>query len=146
MEKQSGVNLPQNFVTDWFSYVFPTFAALAPAANATQQVNIQADSDFEVLQIAYHADIAAAAFVYNTRPIPNITALMTDTGSGRQLMSAAIPITAIMGIAEHPYWLPQSKIFQRNATIALQLTNFDAAATYNVRVSLIGRKIYELGN
>lgn len=135
---------PNKTISDFFCYFFPAFA-IAPAAQQTQQVQIQADSDFELLQLMYHADIAAAAFVWNTRPIPNVTALITDTGSGRQLMSAAVPLTAIAGIAEQPAWLPQTKIFQRNAAVSLQLTNFDAAVTYNLRVTMVGRKIFQLG-
>lgn len=134
-----------NVIADYFIYVFPTFAALAPAGAQTQQVQIQADSDFEVQQIAVHPDIAAAAYLWNTRPLPNVTAILTDTGSGRQLMNGGVPLSAFMGIGEQPAWLPQFKTFQRNATIALQLTNFDAAVTYNLRVSLIGRKIFQLG-
>lgn len=134
-----------NVVLDYFSYVFPTFTGLAPlGVSATQQVQIQADSDFELLQLMYAADIALAAYVWNTRPIPNISAVITDTGSGRQLMNGSVPLTAIAGIAEQPAWLPQTKIFQRNATVSLQLTNFDAAVTYNVRVTMVGRKIFQL--
>ena len=133
-----------NIIVDLFSYVFPTFT-IAPAGVAvTQQIQIQADSDFELLQLMYAADIALAAYVWNTRPIPNITAIMTDTGSGRQLMNGAVPLTAIAGIAEQPAWLPQTKVFQRNASVSLQLTNFDAAVTYNVRVTMVGRKIFQI--
>lgn len=134
----------RNIIVDFFSYVFPTFT-IAAGGNQTQQVQIQADSDFELLQLMYHADIAAAAFVWNTRPIPNVTAVITDTGSGRQLMNGAVPLTAIAGIAEQPAWLPQTKLFQRNATVALLLTNFDAAVAYNLRVTMVGRKIFQLG-
>lgn len=133
-----------NVIVDLFSYVFPTFA-VAPAANQQQQVLIQADSDFECLQLMFHADIAAAAFLWNTRPLPNVTLLLTDSGSGRQLMNAAVPLSALAGIAEQPAWLPQTKIFQRNATVVALITNFDVAVTYNIRLTMVGRKIFQLG-
>ena len=133
-----------SIVVDCFSYVFPTFTIAPLGVSQTLQVQIQADSDFELLQLMYAADIALAAYVWNTRPIPNISAIITDTGSGRQLMNGAVPLSAIAGIAEQPAWLPQTKIFQRNATVALQLTNFDAAVTYNVRVTMVGRKIFQV--
>lgn len=133
-----------NLVSDVFFYVLPTFAALAPAGNATQSVNIQADSAFECVAIAFHADIAAAAFLYNTRPIPNVTLILQDTGSGRNLMNGAVPLSALVGVAEHPGYLPQPKTFNPNATIQATLTNFDAAVTYNIRLTLIGRKIFNL--
>lgn len=133
------------FVSDVFSYVFPTFT-IAPAANQTQQVVIQADSAFECFSIAFHADIAVAAFVWNTRPIPNVTLILQDTGSGRNLMNGAVPLSAIAGIAEQPAYLPQPKTFNPLAAIQATLTNFDAAVTYNIRLTLNGRKIYNLSS
>lgn len=132
-------------IVDFFVYVFPEFT-IANGANQTQQLTIQADSDFEVQQIAYHATIADAAYLYNTRPIPNVTAILTDTGSGRQLMSAAAPLPSFAsGLnGELPGFLPTFKTFQRNSAIQLQLFNFDAAASYILTVSLIGRKIFHV--
>lgn len=138
---------PQNptVIVDYFVYKFAQFN-IAPAANQTQQVNIQSDSDFEIQQIAYHATIAAAAFTYTTRPIPNVSGILTDTGSGRQLMNAAVPLPSFASglCGENPAFLPTFKTFQRNSTIALQLFNFDAAVTYLIDVSLIGRKLFQV--
>ncbi len=133
-------------VVDYFIYTFPQFN-IAAAANQTQQVNIQSDSDFEIQQIAYHATIAAAAFTFTTRPIPNVSGILTDTGSGRQLMNGAVPLPSFAsGLnGENPGFAPTFKTFQKNSTIALQLFNFDAAITYLINVSLIGRKIYAVG-
>jgi hypothetical protein len=137
---------------DWFGYVFPTFTALAVAGGtATQQIIIQADSDFEMRRIIFHADRALAAFTIATIPIPNYTIMLQDSGSGRNLFNAAVPLTSVamhgaIGKPEGFGNLEWPKIFARNSTIVCQLTNFDAAvADYNVRIVLLGRKIYNYG-
>lgn len=136
----------RNYYTDFFVYAFPEFTAIPVNGTITQNLTIQADSDFEALQLAYHASLADAAFVFNTRPIPNVAILLTDTGAGRQLMNAAIPLPSIAGWGDAPYNLPTQKIFGRNSTIQCALTNFDAAvATYNITISIIGRKIFQMG-
>jgi hypothetical protein len=134
-------------IFDWFSYVFPTFAAIAALSAATpqQQIQIQNDSDFELRWITYHMDNAAAAFNQGNAPLANITALIVDSGAGRQLMNAAVPLGAIATPETvQPRPLPWPKTFTRNSTITLALTNFDAAATPNIRVTLHGRKIFSL--
>jgi hypothetical protein len=131
-------------VEDFYVYVVPAFAALAAGASATNNVQIQADSDFVLEQITYTATIANAAFTYSTRPIPNVNMLITDTGSGRQLMSAAVPLWTMGGSGEEPFELPRPKAFVARSTIAVQLSNFDAAQAYSVYISLIGRKLYRV--
>lgn len=93
----------------------------------------------------YHLDAAAAQGASNTLAIPNITALLNDSGSGRNLMNAALPLPMIASPdGNHtPAEFPWPKIFTRNSTISLTLTNYDAAvATNNIRVALYGRKIF----
>src|SRR5260221_11078852 len=45
-------------------------------------VNIQADSDFLVLNQSYDANTANAARTFNSLVVPNIRALLVNTGSG----------------------------------------------------------------
>lgn len=133
-------------VEDFFVYAVPVFTALAAGASATNNIQIQADSDFVLEQITYTATIANAAFTSGARPIANCSMLITDTGSGRQLMSSAVPLWTIAGSAEQPFELPRPKAFVSRSTIAVQLNNFDAAQTYNVFISLIGRKLFRIGS
>lgn len=130
--------------TDLFTYQVPVFTNLAAAGGvATNQVVIQADSDFEWVHASYEFDNAATQTTYNGRFLPNMTILITDTGSGRQLSNAAVPVMSIFGRPEQPYALPVSKVFKANSTIGFTATNFDAAiATGNLRLSLIGYKIF----
>lgn len=131
---------------DFFAYVFPTFTALAAAASQQQQIIIQNDSDFELRRIVYHADIAQAAYLSGTRPIPNYTLQILDSGSGRNLFSAAAPLGAIASSEDQTGGrndLVWPKIFTRNSTIVATMTNFDAAVvTYSIRLVLLGRKIF----
>lgn len=128
---------------DPFEYVFPVFSNLAAGAAGTQIVTIQADSDFEWVYGAYQFNLANAAFTESTRPIPNCTVLITDQGSGRQMMNAAIPVENLFGMPGQPFELPLSKVFRANATIGAQVTNIDAAtATGQLRLTMIGYKIF----
>ncbi len=124
-------------------YIYEAEAlALAPAGNANDIINIEADSDFILQKFAYEADIAAAAFTFTTRPIPLITIQLIDSGSGRQLMQNPIPVSSFMGDGQLPFILPNPRKFLRNSTIQVAFNNFDAAVTYNIRLAFIGYKIY----
>ena len=139
-------HFPQRVVFDWFTYEFPLWAAIAVGATVQQQILIQADSDFELRRIAVHFTLAEAAFVSAAVPYSNISALITDSGSGRNLMNNPVPLDMIASLpGQSPRDLTWPKIFIRNSTITVALTNFDAAATPLVRLSFQGRKIFPLG-
>ena len=124
-------------------YIYEAEAlALAPAGSANDIINIEADSDFILQKFAYESDIAAAAYTFNTKPIPLITIQLIDSGSGRQLMQNPIPVASFMGDGQLPFILPNPRKFLRNSTIQIAFTNFDAAVTYNIRLAFIGYKIY----
>lgn len=133
----------KKFVVDAFTYEID-FAAIVAGATANGQVTIQADSDFKWLKACYFADLAAAAQTESSRVIPLCTVLITDGGSGRQLMSQAVPVTSIFGIGAIPFILPVPRIFTAKSTVAFQIVNFSAASTYGLRLSLIGAKIFKL--
>jgi len=119
-----------------------TAIPLAAGASANDIINIEADSDFILQKLTYEADIAGAAFIESTRPIPNVTVQLIDSGSGRQLMQNPVPIPAIFGTGELPFILANPRLFAKNSTIQVAYTNFDAAAGYTIRLSFIGYKIY----
>lgn len=138
---EQGLNSGEYIAADFFTYEVD-FAALAAAATATGQFSILADSDFYLQKMAYFADIAAAAQTDSTRVIPLVTMLVTDTGAGRQLMQAAVPIPSLMGTGQIPFILPAPRLFRANSTAQVQVTNFSAATTYNLRLSFIGQKAF----
>lgn len=132
---------------DTFWMVFPTFGPFTAGLNVTNSINVPNDADFEVRRIIYHVD-AAAQLTQATQIIPNITLLLTDSGSGRNLMNAAAPIASIACPEAGPAVdLPWPKIFTRNSSIQASLTNFDGAATtFLIRLTLAGRKIFSNTN
>ena len=105
------------------------FAAVAPGLTAPGQIIIQADADFETQKLTFTSD-------------PKCNLLITDTGSGRNLMNKAIDLMCLFGNAQNPFILSVPKIFRANTSISFALTNYSAAETYNLQLSLIGAKLY----
>lgn len=134
---------PQSqYQEDYFVYgVGPV--AVASGATAQGSIQIQADSLFVWERAAYYVTIANAAFASDTRPIPNVAVQIVDSGSGRQLFQTPQPIPSVFGTGELPFLLPTPRWFKPNSQIQIQFTNFDAAVSYNVRLSFIGSKIFQ---
>ena len=129
---------------DWFIYELD-FAALANGATALANIQIQADSDFKLMKLAYAADIAKAAYTANTQPIPNVSISILDGGSGRVLSSAPVSLQALFGVGQLPYILPIPRLFKAKSTIQFTVANYDAAVTYNLHFALHGTKIMSGG-
>lgn len=126
---------------DFFVYtVF--FDNLAPAAASSKAIQIQSDSDFELQKLTMFADIANASQTASTRVLPLATVQITDTGTGRQLFNSPVAIPAIFGDGQIPFILPTTKLFSKNASVSIDVSNFDAASTYDIRLFLIGSKIF----
>ena len=132
------------YVEDFFIYEFD-FAGIAPGATVNGSITIQADSDFKLVKLAQFSDIAAAAQLSGTLVVPLISLSVIDTGSGRQLFSAPVPMGAIFGNGTLPFILPVPRIFKARTNISLTFVNYDAAATYNIRTCFIGSKIFQMG-
>lgn len=134
--------LPESTVAkDFFVYDLD-FASIAAGASASGSINIQADSDFQVQKLTYMADLVGAAQTDGSRVIPLMTILITDSGSGRQLMDRAVPVPAIFGTGEIPFILPQPKIFIARSTVTVAIANYSAATPYLLRLAFIGTKIF----
>ena len=130
------------FDEDFFVYQFPNFTSLAVGGNQTQSVIIQADSDFLIEKLTFQADLAGVAQNDSTRVIPNVTVLITDTGSGRQLSNVAVPITSLFGTGQEPFILPRPKRIAARSTLQAIVVSFEAVSVPTIRLSLIGRKIF----
>lgn len=130
---------------DPFWYIFPLFTNIASLGSQTQIIQFQVDSFFRIERISCHFTLADAAFLYNTRPMPNASLTLTDSGSGRQLMNAPIPITSLSGYEGEEYDLVIPKIIVPGATLTGTVLNFDAAVnTGQYRIALGGRKLYNV--
>ena len=119
------------------------FTALAAGTNQTFNINIQADADFQIQALAYHANVANAAQTESNFTYPLATVLLTDSGSGRQLMDSDVSIPAMFGNGQFPFILPTPKLMAARSTLVVKATNYDAAATYNIRLFFIGSKLFK---
>jgi hypothetical protein len=129
---------------EFFIYSSGRPAAGIVAAGGTQaaNINILADSDFLVEKLTYNADLAGVAQLSGTRIVPNVSVLITNTSSGRQLMNVQFPLTGIFGSGELPFILPRQYLFPATSTVQIQLTSFEAAAVPFITLNFIGRKLY----
>lgn len=131
----------QYIAQDLFTYEVD-FSALANGASSTGTIQVEAQSDFLWQKATYFADIAAAAQTDSSRIIPLCTVLLTDSGSARQLMNSAVPVSSMFGTGESPFILTVPKKFMARTSITIQVANFSAATTYNIRLSFIGVKLF----
>lgn len=129
---------------DFFIYGL-VFTALAQNTNQTKNIPIQADADFVLQKLCFFADDGAGSkFTPNTRQIPNVTVIISDSGSGRQLMDSAVPLYTLFGTAENPFILPVPKVFSARSNVAITVANVEAAvATYTLRLAFIGTKVFK---
>lgn len=139
-------DLGTEYTAEFFAYQFPEIGPLAAGAAIQANVQIQANVAFEMREIVYFWNLANAAFTESTRPIPNATIQLQDSGSGKNLFSAPVPLDsiAVNGFSRRRA-LIWPRIFAPNSTINATIQNFDAAvATGRLRLTLIGRHLYRL--
>lgn len=136
----------QNGIVAKDFYVYQeSFSSIANGASATGNINIQADSDFQLQKLTYMASISNATQTDSSRVVPLITIQITDSGSGRNLFEEALPVPALFGTGQLPFILPTPKIFQARSTITLNVANYSSGSTYRLDLSFIGYKIFRRG-
>ena len=124
-------------------YVYPLyFAALAAAGIATQQLPMQANADFLCTGLSYHANIAAAAQVVGTKTVANCEILITDTGSNQQWTQSAVDLENYASNDAKLRPLPYPRLVQGRSALSVVVNNYDAAATYNIKLAFTGVLIY----
>jgi hypothetical protein len=134
-------------------YVYnASFGNIASAASSQQQLQVQADSDFEVRKMTFIAEPHGGTAPFLDNYVPELGLMITDGGSGRQLFSSAVPISSVAGSGRLPFIWPVTYIFEAKATIILVVNNFSVAGSGggalqwdNVYLSLIGNKIWKYG-
>lgn len=125
-----------------FSILSTGRVAVAAAASVSFQLNVPAEADFEAIKLTGFSDVAGAAVTYSTRPVPNVNILITNTGSGRQLMNVAVPFFALFGSGEKPFILPQPMVFSARSVIQIQFTSFEAVNANNIQLDFNGNKVF----
>ena len=118
------------FAKDFFTYEVDITSTIAASGSTTSTFTVQADSDFLWTK---------AAYIQTGAGVPAI--LIQDTGSGRNLMTQAVPVASLFGTGQLPFILPRQRIFVARATVTVTITNLDAVNTItSLRLSFIGEK------
>lgn len=125
----------------WYAPVAPvTLSVAAPVA--TQNIQIDSDADFMWIATTYQASIAGGTLTEATNVIPLVNLQITDTGSGKYLSNAPVPLGTLAGSGERPYRLIRPRKFAANSTINLNWTNFVTGATvYDITLVFHGIKV-----
>lgn len=129
---------------DFFTY--PTgladSATLAAAGSTTSFFNIDGDSDFFWLKFAFFVLDNNGAVV----EIPSVDIIVTDTTSGRDLMSSQVPLTSLAGTGQLPFILPVERFMAAKSTIKVQYFNVGQVTLNRIKLSFIGIKGFKAGN
>ena len=126
---------------EFFIYSTPR-TSIASGAQAIAQISVQADADFLIEKTTYAADVAAAQQTDSTRVIPNVKAMLTITGSGRQLLNIEAPIPNFFGTGELPFIWPRPYPVPASSTLQVNFLSYEASATDLITLSFIGQKIF----
>jgi hypothetical protein len=130
---------------DYYVYQIQ-FQNLLAGATAVGFIQIEADSDFLIQKLAEFTDVDGEAQTFETGNIPIVRVTIVDTGSGRQLMNQAVPVSSIFGSGKLPYILPTPKLFVKNSRINVTVENFSTGTNYrNLYLSFEGKKIFTAG-
>lgn len=133
-----GSDQPQ-IVEDFFVYSL-SIPSLDAGATSNQNIAIQADSDFEWMMTTCAGMLTGTTEPWSDAIQIPITVLVTDGGSGRQLLNQAVPITGIAGTGRQPFIMPISRIFEAKSTVNFTFTSFSGATWIDIYFNLIGKK------
>jgi len=130
----------------WYQNRIAGISSVAPTANS--QINLDADSDFYCVALTSVTGINTAGldapYTESGAPLPLVTLLINDTGSGKNLMNGALLIPGFTGDGKRPYRFVRPRVFMANATIQLAFSGqFLAAGTsYDIQIIFHGYKVY----
>lgn len=123
-----------------FSYSAPPFLNVAAAATATDDIPIQSDSDF--LAFDLNVTVNDQTTPETVIQFPAVTIQIFDTGSGRSFFNQAAHVNNVAGNAQRPGSLFPFRMVRGGSSLQVQVTNLDAANAIDVRVSLVGIKVF----
>jgi hypothetical protein len=126
-----------------YQYPIAPIVALAAAGGVnTQQLVMQANSDFLCFEILTRANIAHAAETVSTETLFQGTVLITDSGSNQQWTNAAVDVEnyCSTGFRKNP--LPYPKLTEGRSALTVVTTNTSAASAFNITMSFSGVLIF----
>ena len=127
----------RKIVLDHFVYM-ASFPALVGGTTVSVTIPIQSDSDF--LWMGTSLTVFTAANVLDAAP--DLVFSVIDSGSGRQLQSAPMPVLGNTGTGQWPFTLPEPKLFVGNGSIQVTVTDRSAVNKAQVDFSFLGYKIF----
>lgn len=135
--------LDQYGAKNFYVHEVATTSSLAPGNSVSLNFTVDKDADFFWSKFNAYADSANDGTTYSAQQLPGITALITNTTSGRNFSSAAVPLPNFAGTAQFPFILPQLTLIAATASIQIQLNNITDNITYTViHLSFIGIKAF----
>lgn len=129
-------------VRQWqqFSYPAPPFLNVAASGTATDDIPIQSDSDF--LAFSLNVIVNDQTTPETVIEFPAITLQIFDTGSGRTFFAQAAHASAVAGNGQRPGSLFPFRHCRPGSSLQVQVTNLDAVNAIDVRVTLVGIKVF----
>lgn len=128
------------FAQDFFTYVIPITEPLNADTQTDANVNIEADSDFLCQKLT------AMVLLDDDSVVPldeaALTIVILDTGSGRNIMSSAVPLNGMFGTGQLPFILPTPKVYKASGQIQVTVFNVGAANYNAVYLNFIGQKCF----
>lgn len=121
------------------------FAAPAPGASTQGNFLVDSSAPFMLVSCSQFSDIAGAAQTSGTLIVPGCTVFISDQSSNRNWMNVAVPVPSLFGDAKTPWYWPQPRLIPGNTNVQVALANYEAANTYNVRLSFHGWRFYATG-
>ena len=139
LAKLTDQQLQQLFgIRDHYVYGVST-TSLAAAGTATLNFTTQVDSNF-----LWQAGVMQADVSNTVGEAPLVTVQITDSSSGRNLNSAAVPLGYLFGKGQLPFLLPTPRFFRGGTQVTVSLSNYSTATTYlNIYLGFIGTKFFK---
>jgi hypothetical protein len=141
-------NDPSHYVAS-IAYVYETDSltnypsGIAPAAQAILTFNIANDSDFFWTLFAAYAAVGSDGVTVSSQPVPGLNLMLVNTTTGRQYMSAPVPLANLSGDGRLPFVLPVATLWEKQSTIQVTVTNITDNTTYsNLQLSFVGIKAF----
>jgi hypothetical protein len=107
-----------------------------------QNIQLEADSHFNLMRITGYAEPAGSTFPLADGLQYQLAIMLQDGSTSRNLFNNPLPWGTIIGTARLPYVLPQYRMFQPNGVINLLFYNFSSVTYDNICVVLHGVKVY----
>jgi hypothetical protein len=123
-----------------------TFSGLAAVGgNTTLGFSVNANADFVLMRVNYHANTGAVQNVGN-KTVAQIRVQCVDAGSARPFWNSAIDIENFASNEYPDRFLPYPRVISANSAISVQLTGTGAAAeTYAGEIFFEGVSVREFG-